>query len=43
MLSEEDYNNLLESLYLAGIPGMYESIQEGLDTPLSECKDVKWK
>lgn len=43
MLSEEDYNNLLESLYLAGIPGMYESIQEGLDTPPSKCADVKWK
>lgn len=43
MLSEEDYNNLLESLYLAGIPGMYESIQKGLDTPLSECVEIKWK
>ena len=30
MLSEQDYNNLLESLYLAGIPGMYESIKEGV-------------
>ena len=43
MMSEEDYNNLMESLYLAGIPGMYESIKEGVETPLSECVKVEWK
>ena len=32
MMSEEDYNSLMESLYLAGIPGMYESIVEGANT-----------
>ncbi len=43
MISEEDYNNLMESLYLASIPGMYESIKEGVETTLSECVEVKWK
>lgn len=43
MISEEDYNSLLESLYLAGIPGMYESIVEGANTPLSECEKIQWK
>lgn len=43
MLSEEDYNSLLETLYLAGIPGMYESIIEGANTPLEECEKLKWK
>ena len=43
MMSEEDYNNLMESLYLAGIPGMYESIVEGANTPLEECETIKWK
>ena len=43
MMSEEDYYNLMESLYLAGIPGMYESIKEGVETPLSECVKVEWK
>lgn len=43
MMSEEDYNNLMESLYLAGIPGMYESIVEGANTPLEECENIKWK
>jgi PHD/YefM family antitoxin component YafN of YafNO toxin-antitoxin module len=43
MMSEEDYNNLMESLYLAGIPGLYESIAEGVNTPIEECEPVKWK
>ena len=43
MLSEEDYNSLLETLYPAGIPGMYESIIEGASTPLEECEKLEWK
>lgn len=43
MMSEEDYNNLIESLYLAGIPGVYESIEEGVNTPLEDCENIKWK
>ena len=43
MMSEEDYNNLIESLYLAGIPGMYESIVEGANTSLDECEKIEWK
>ena len=43
MLSEDDYNGLIESLYLAGIPGMYESIVEGVNTPLEKTKKITWK
>ena len=43
MVSEEDYNSLIESLALAGIPGMYESIAEGVNTPLEECEKLEWK
>lgn len=43
MISEEDYNSLIESLYLAGIPGMYESIVEGANTSLNETITIKWK
>ena len=42
-LSEEDYNSLMESLYLAGIPGMYESIVEGANTKLEDCEKIEWK
>lgn len=36
MLSEEDYNNLIETLYLAGIPNLLESIVEGVNTPIED-------
>mgnify|MGYP003393278365 FL=1 len=43
MLSEEDYNNLVETLYLAGIPNLLESIVEGVNTPLEDCEKIEWK
>jgi PHD/YefM family antitoxin component YafN of YafNO toxin-antitoxin module len=43
MLSEDDYRSIMESLYLAGIPGVYESIVEGVNTPISKTKKLKWK
>lgn len=43
LMSEDDYRSLLESLALANIPGIYESIQEGVTTPLEECEKVSWK
>lgn len=45
VMSEEDYNNLMETLYLSSIPGMEEKIIEGLQAPHSECipeSEVKW-
>ncbi len=41
MLSEEDYNNLVETLYLAGIPNLLESIVEGVNTPLEDCEKIE--
>ena len=44
LISEDDYNNLIESLYLAGIPGVYESIEEAVKTSTNEfSKDPPWK
>jgi hypothetical protein len=34
--------NIQETLYLLSIPGMRESLQEGLQTPLSECEENCW-
>lgn len=43
LVSEEDWNAINETLYLVSIPGMRESIREGMDTPLDECdKDIEW-
>jgi PHD/YefM family antitoxin component YafN of YafNO toxin-antitoxin module len=37
IMSEDDYNGLMETLHLSSIPKMKETIAEGLKTPLSEC------
>jgi prevent-host-death family protein len=36
LISEEDWNAVQETLFLLSIPGMRESIREGLDTPLED-------
>ena len=43
LVSEQDWRSIEETLYLLSIPGMRESIREGLETPLSECSpDLPW-
>lgn len=43
LLSEADWNAIQETLHLLSIPGMRESIREGMDTPADECdKDLDW-
>lgn len=43
MMSEEDYRGLMETLYLYNIPGMRESILEGMKTPTEECRPFDWR
>ena len=43
LLSEEDWNAINETLYLVSMPGMRESIMEGIATDTAECsKDLDW-
>lgn len=43
LLSEEDWNAINETLYLVSMPGMRESIREGLQTDADACsKDLDW-
>jgi antitoxin YefM len=45
IISEEDYNGLIETLYLCSIPNMRERITKGLKAPVSECvpeNEVEW-
>ncbi len=43
LISEEDWRAISETLFLLSIPGMRESIREGLQTPLSETTDkIDW-
>lgn len=43
LISEDDWRAINETLYLLSIPGMRESIREGMETPIDECSDeVEW-
>jgi prevent-host-death family protein len=43
LVSEEDWNAISETLFLLSIPGMRESIKEGLDEDLAKCaKGLDW-
>lgn len=43
LISEEDWRAIQETLFLTSIPGMRQSIQEGLGTSVEECdEDIDW-
>lgn len=43
LLSEEDWKSIQETMFLLNIPGMRESIQDGLKTPVEDCnEDLDW-
>ena len=43
LVFKEDWRAIEETMYLLSIPGMRESIIEGLDAPIEECFDeVEW-
>jgi prevent-host-death family protein len=43
LVGEEDWNSIQETLYLLSVPGMRESIAEGLATPVDRCeKEPGW-
>ncbi|MHB9037436.1 MAG: type II toxin-antitoxin system Phd/YefM family antitoxin [Armatimonadota bacterium] len=43
LLDEEDWRAIQETIYLLSVPGMRESIREGLQTPAHECcEELNW-
>lgn len=43
LVAMEDWNAIQETLYLLAIPGMRESIKEGLAEPLQEsARELNW-
>lgn len=43
LIAEEDWRAIQETLYLLSIPGMRESIREGLATPVEDCdEELGW-
>ena len=39
LVSEKDWEAIQETMYLLSIPGMRDSIREGLNTPTDECDE----
>lgn len=42
IISEAEYNSLLETLYLLSVPGMKERLKEGLNATVDDCEDFEW-
>lgn len=43
LVSEADWASVQETLYLLSVPGMRESIREGIATPIDECdRELDW-
>jgi PHD/YefM family antitoxin component YafN of YafNO toxin-antitoxin module len=43
LVVEEDWRSIQETLCLLSVPGIRESIREGMATPVSECAtELKW-
>ncbi|AMV72069.1 hypothetical protein JCM30471_05690 [Desulfuromonas carbonis] len=43
LISEDDWRAVQETLYLHSVPGMRESIVDGMKTPVEECdEELDW-
>ena len=43
LVSEEDWNAISETLFLLSVPGMRESIKDGMSQEISDCKnELDW-
>lgn len=43
LIAEDDWRAVQETLYLHSLPGMKESIVEGMKTPVDECdEELDW-
>lgn len=41
LISEQEWNEIQETLYLQSIPNMVESIHREASTPMEECIDIE--
>ena len=43
LVSSEDWESIQETLYLLTVPGMRESIKQGMAEPIEDCsKELDW-
>ena len=43
LIGEDDWRAVQETLYVASVPGMRETIRKGLKTPVGQCaRELDW-
>ena len=43
LISEDNWKAIQETLYLISVPGMRDSIRDGLNTPVEDCsEEIDW-
>ena len=42
VMSKEDYDAMMETFHLLGVPGMSERFEEALNTPIEEGEEFEW-
>ena len=42
VMSEEEYNGIMETIYLNSVPGMKEQLERGKEATLEDCEEFKW-
>lgn len=42
VILSEDYNSMQETLYLMGVAGMKERLDEGLTVKVEDCEEFEW-
>lgn len=42
IISEAEYNGLLETLYLLSVPGMKDKLIDGLNAQVVDCEALEW-
>lgn len=42
ILSEEEYNSLIETLYLTSLPDIKERLNESVNATEADCEEFKW-
>lgn len=40
LVSEDDWRAVQETLHLLSVPGMRESLREGMETPVDQCDEA---
>ena len=43
IISEEEYNSIIETAYINSIPGLADEIIKGMNTPTSKLKKIDWR